>query len=290
MKNVSLVAIDFIDTELTKRAIQKTLLHFEPKEIIIFSNRNFFRGSKFIKVESCSGWEQYNYLLNTASLDHVNTSHMMFLQWDSWAVNRSCWTNDYLKYDYIGAPWPFKEPWLSVGNGGFSLRSTRLMEIVSNDRFIQDIPTHKKYPEDTFICVYLRKYLTEMKQIKFAPVSLAEKFSFEVVHPKHDTFGFHGAYGMTKFLSEEEFYYYLKNKQSHETSRFFTHDFWQLLIRGIYDFNRYDLLDITRFFINKLDAENYYLIKFFTMAINVHDHFFNNMEAGEGVAPSTSGL
>lgn len=288
MKNVSLVAIDFIDTELTKKAIEKTLLHFDPKEIIVFSNQNFFPGSKFIEIESCSGWDQYNYLLNTASLNYVNTSHMLFLQWDSWAVDSSCWTDDYLKYDYIGAPWPFREPWRSVGNGGFSLRSTRLMEILSNDRFIQDAPKNEKHPEDTFICIYLRKYLTEIKQIKFAPVSQAEKFSFECARPKHNTFGFHGAYGMPKFLSEEELYYYLKNKRP--GFRFSTHEFWQFLIRGIYDFKRYDLLDITRFFINRLNSEYFYLVKYFTMEIGVHDHFFNKMEAEEGVAPSTSGL
>lgn len=55
---------------------------------------------------------------------------------------------DYMKYDYVGAPWheTIRPPWKThVGNGGLSLRrKSKMLEIVRN---IQYIPG---YPEDMY--------------------------------------------------------------------------------------------------------------------------------------------
>ena len=71
---------------------------------------------------------------------------MLVIQDDGHIVNPSLWDEEFLKYDYIGLPWPFEDSWIEkqlkeqrpiirkvypknrVGNGGFSLRSRKFLE------------------------------------------------------------------------------------------------------------------------------------------------------------------
>jgi len=121
---------------------------------------------------------------------HVNTSHMLICQHDGYVNNWQAWDNDWLQYDYIGAPWHYNDG-MAVGNGGFSLRSRRLMEIVATDKNIQI-----QHPEDHHICRTYRPYLEKTYGIKFAPIEVAEKFSFEgYLQPTKtlsNQFGVHG--------------------------------------------------------------------------------------------------
>jgi hypothetical protein len=62
------------------------------------------------------------------------------VQYDGMAANKMHWSDDYYNYDYIGAPWPDRFTWIrpeeKVGNGGFSLRSMKLIEAL-RDPFIK---------------------------------------------------------------------------------------------------------------------------------------------------------
>lgn len=121
---------------------------------------------------------------------HITTEHMLICQHDGYVNNWQAWDNDWLQYDYIGAPWHYNDGY-AVGNGGFSLRSRRLMEIVATDPKIEI--TH---PEDHHICRTYRAYLEKNYGIKFAPLEVAEKFSFEgYMQPTKilsNQFGVHG--------------------------------------------------------------------------------------------------
>jgi len=107
------------------------------------------------------------------------------------------WNNDFLQYDYIGAPWRKNiyftdtgDP-VRVGNGGFSLRSKKILNAF-NDLKIKLSNDITKYNEDGIICIYFRKELEKMN-ITFAPVSVASKFSCEqrLSDSELETFGFH---------------------------------------------------------------------------------------------------
>jgi hypothetical protein len=90
------------------------------------------------------------------------------VQHDGYVLNGGAWTDDFLKYDYIGAPWGGVN---LVGNGGFSLRSRRLLEACSR----MDGEPH---PEDDFICRRHRKDLENLG-MRFAPKELADRFAVE---------------------------------------------------------------------------------------------------------------
>ena len=72
-----------------------------------------------------------------------------------------------------------------VGNGGFSLRSKKLLEASAS------IPIQCNGPEDVFICNDNYDYFIK-NGIKYAPVEIADKFSKDYSQCKNDTFGFHG--------------------------------------------------------------------------------------------------
>lgn len=132
---------------------------------------------------------------------HVQTTHCLLVQYDSWVINPDIWKDEWLEWDYIGAPWQIREnsyiAWgnmerVRVGNGGFSLRSMRLMSLPER----LDLPLVQEqgyYNEDGNICCYHRvKFLEE--GIKYAPLETAIRFSFENIIPENinvTTFGFH---------------------------------------------------------------------------------------------------
>jgi hypothetical protein len=120
-----------------------------------------------------------------------DNSYALFCQHDGYPINPHCWDDRFLDYDYIGSPWGTDRPdYKRVGNGGFSLRSAKIMKIVSN------IITPFNWPEDLIICDVFGDILQNEYNIKFAPIDLAMKFSYELDIPERvltldKSFGFH---------------------------------------------------------------------------------------------------
>ena len=112
---------------------------------------------------------------------HITTSHVLVSQWDGYIINESAWKKEWLDYDYIGAVWSDGV----VGNGGFSLRSKRLMDALKDDRFNAPF-----FPEDEKICRDWRKVLESEFGLKFAPPEVASDFSIEGGRYTNQ-FGFH---------------------------------------------------------------------------------------------------
>jgi hypothetical protein len=114
-----------------------------------------------------------------------------------------------LEYDYIGAPWEYNEnayidPFGNhqrVGNGGFSLRSKKLLDVPKKEHVEWDVNrgdfykhmNANNFAEDGNICVHNR-HIYERCGCKFAPIEVAAKFAHE--KPIKETvgivpFGFH---------------------------------------------------------------------------------------------------
>jgi hypothetical protein len=141
----------------------------------------------------------------------VETKFCLCIQSDGFVLNPQLWTNEFLKYDYVGAPWPnavnlnngpvdklyFDKN--KVGNGGFSLRSKKLLEICSRIKFDElNFPIKS---EDMIICHFLYEEMLKAG-IKFAPLNLASKFSIESLIENQNSslvssFGFHGKHWLS---------------------------------------------------------------------------------------------
>lgn len=142
----------------------------------------------------------YSDFLLVKLIDYVSSPHCLIVQWDGFVLDADRWAPDFLDYDYIGAPWPQFSHGHDVGNGGFSLRSRRLLEACRDSRF------HKSHPEDVAICRVNRELLEREHQIRFADRLTASRFAFERGPPDEPTFGFHGVFNMIPVLGPDRFW------------------------------------------------------------------------------------
>jgi hypothetical protein len=140
-----------------------------------------------------------------------DTKFCMTAHHDGFIINPESWTDEFLNYDYIGAPWKFNGPRFrdnkgqsAIGNGGFSLRSKKICEYVSqNYFFIND--NEDKYYSNCLECV-------KPDFIKYPPVNLALQFAQETLLDKNiKPLGFHnfktpgcegGIYWYNQYLNE----------------------------------------------------------------------------------------
>lgn len=204
-KDLSIVAIDFATHELTAIAIERTLRCIDPKEIIVISDRNLYPGATWVPCKPVRNYLQYNELMLKWTYPLVDTAHALYVQYDGFAVNKDCWTDDFLKYDYIGAIWPHIPETHNVGNGGFSLRSKRLLE-ACRDPVIQ-ITNDKEWVanEDHLIGATHRRLLEHKYLVKFAPPNVAKKFSYETGEMSVKTFGVHGLHNLVYYADDEHY-------------------------------------------------------------------------------------
>jgi len=91
-----------------------------------------------------------------------------------------------------------------VGNGGFSLRSRKLVETTAKINF--DSLNFPMKAEDVVICYYLYQEMID-KGIRFAPPKLAAQFAMEGWHHLYgqdvnSVFGFHAKHMRDYFLKE----------------------------------------------------------------------------------------
>lgn len=185
LPDVTVVCATTKDHGKSIEAIHKTLQHIAPKKVILFSDVLYISDVFHCYViDRFKSVEDYNRFIFKELHKHINTSHILVIQHDGYVIDGEAWDDAFLKYDYIGAPWTYTDG-RNVGNGGFSLRSTRLHQILSAEEF--------EYfsPEDEKICRYYRQTLEMKHGIKFAPEEVAHRFSYEMHQPKVNTFGFH---------------------------------------------------------------------------------------------------
>jgi hypothetical protein len=170
LPNVTLIGVDCVDVERLGKAaaICNGFVKFGVVKLLSSIKSNVFSTIliKPLTLESYSKFMIRN--LNS----YIKTDYALTFQYDGFVLNPDVWTDEFFHYDYIGAPWWYDDG-RNVGNGGFSLRSKKLLKILANDPHIR-----KFIPEDHHICRTYRKYL-ESKGIKFAPEYLASRFSIE---------------------------------------------------------------------------------------------------------------
>jgi hypothetical protein len=212
--NVTLICVAGVEIPKALLAIFRSLIKLDFERIVFVTPSLIpIRVGRFSierpigsKLESLIEYNKYVlYKLH----HHVKTEHCLLIQADGYVINGSLWSDEFCEYDYIGAPWPIeKERYVDpfgkhqrVGNGGFSLRSRKLLEVpltvevpwnVNEGSFYKHF-NQNSYSEDGNICVHNRHIFQE-KGCRFAPLEIAIKFSRELNLPDAQfgqTLGFH---------------------------------------------------------------------------------------------------
>lgn len=194
MKDITIVAIDYVWHNLTKHAICHSLKHIDPKEILIFSDREIFKGARHVICDPVTDMADIAALMLKGVGEHIRTNHALYVQWDGIANDATQWTDEFLQYDYIGAPWPWRGTGYDVGNGGFSLRSKKLLTACMDNEV--KLSLDEPYAEDNVIGIDCRDLLESKYSIKYPSTELASQFSVECGDPSFPSFGFHGIWNV----------------------------------------------------------------------------------------------
>lgn len=195
LSNVTLLMAETRQYGLGRMALDDSRSEIKYAEVAVATpDKEWLRSDErhiHINVNARSSSDEWGNCVWHGQKDWFNTSHALMIQPDSWVVNADCWDDEFLEYDYIGAPWWYGDE-RNVGNGGFKLVSQNLCQELAKLQY--------KHPDDEWVCRRYRPAL-ERAGVRFAPDRVAEKFSFECVLPECQTFGFHGFHNFPRVLS-----------------------------------------------------------------------------------------
>lgn len=185
LHNVSLVCVETRYPHLAQFSLDRCLAAASFKECLLLSPQRFDLPAYIeqVAIPPIHNVADYSAFMLRDVGRFFSGDFVLVVQWDSFILDGQLWDPAFFDYDYIGAPWTHRP--VAVGNGGFSLRSRRLVDLLAQMDF--DVV----HPEDAVICE-LRRAELEARGIRFAPPAVAERFAMEMYKPVAPTFGFHG--------------------------------------------------------------------------------------------------
>ena len=196
----------------TVKAMKYSMKGIEFADAVLISDKKPFylpRNIRFSYTSKLDSIDKFNYKMTYELYKHIRTDYALIVHADGFVIHPEKWRDDFLKYDYIGSPWPLPENDYAyrdadgnicrVGNS-VSIRSRRLMEYPSR-RGCEWVPVDDGfYNEDIFICCHLKKEM-EKEGIVIAPLEEAVYFAREHALPENkgiEPFAFHKWRGENK--------------------------------------------------------------------------------------------
>ena len=156
---------------------------------IIFTDAEIEGNFEIVKINKIDHIKDYNNFILKLK-NYVKSPYVLVVQDDGHVLNPNIWTDEFLKYDYIGAPWPASKKWNKrwdrygknyskkikyhskfnrIGNGGFSLRSKKFLD------YSLQFSNTEILAEDVFLtCIIMTKQrimelnFQALKQLRFS--------------------------------------------------------------------------------------------------------------------------
>lgn len=140
----------------------------------------------------------------------VDTDFFIGIHDDGFIINPHLWDDNFLNYDYIGAPWKNYGQINRVGNGGFVLKSKKFVQLTKN------LKPLGKHEDGELTNDYYDYFISN--GCKYAPLEVAMKFSLESRIPEceydlNTCFGFHGAGNPKDTTVHDGFYHQFQEKR-----------------------------------------------------------------------------
>lgn len=213
LDNVTLVSMTSVNLDDTIRAMKRSCDGIDYGDIVFITHEtpdNLPEGFRIGEIDRINSVNEYSYNMIYKLGDYINTDYALIVQADGFVVNPSSWRDEFLEYDYIGAPFALPQDNFSyrdingkifrVGNGGFSLRSKKLINLAV-ELDLEWKAFHGFYNEDGFICA-MNRHIYEENGCKFATLDVAKYFAHEAFIPEIagiTPFGFHGKRNIIKY-------------------------------------------------------------------------------------------
>jgi len=205
LKNITLLCLNCVNTTQAMKALLYSAKDIDFADIVLVSNKKpqtLPNSIRFVQTNIRTHQESSTFSYYELP-DIVKTDYVLSIHDDGFVINPHLWSDDFLKYDYIGAPWKNLGQRNRVGNGGFVLKSSKFLHLT---RFVRYRGTH----DDTEQTNDYYDYYTA-NGCKYAPLEVAMKFSLESKIPEceynlDNCFGFHGR-GIPETVSVHEGHY-----------------------------------------------------------------------------------
>lgn len=206
LDQVTLVSVTSVDLPETELAMMISMHDIQFGEVKLLTSEKFISQDPYIQVFNIPklDFEGYSRFILNDLHRFIDTDYCLVIQADGFVLNAHKWQDQFLEYDYVGAPWPRELPLVGsdqplnlknqVGNGGFSLRSKKLLRETTKIKFNElSFPTKS---EDLIICHFLFEEMIR-SGMKFPTPEFAAKFSIESGNAFYGqnpstSFGFHG--------------------------------------------------------------------------------------------------
>lgn len=203
LEGVTIVSVACVRVSETLKAIKKSISGINFAEVKLLTSQDVeCEYIEIIKIPELD-YEGYNKFIVYELYKYIDTDFVLIVQDDGYVINPHLWQDKFLNYDYIGAVWDSpkdsfscRDPFgniVRVGNGGFSLRSKKLIRLPS-ELGLPWKSYYGYYNEDGFFCAHNR-HIFENHGCKWSPIEVAKYFSQEADLPEVndvEPFGFHG--------------------------------------------------------------------------------------------------
>jgi uncharacterized protein DUF5672 len=200
IEQTTLVCADCQSPALAARALSLTLAQCGYPRAVFFTDAaevpGLDAGVERVAIPTIASALDYSRFVLKELVRHVDTAFVQVVQWDGYVTRGAAWDPEFQRYDYVGARWWFRQEGRNVGNGGFSLRSRRLLEA------LQDPEIQVAEAEDDVICLQHRDLLERRHGIRIAPSIVADAYAFEGAPPSGREFGFHRVFNFPHFHDE----------------------------------------------------------------------------------------
>ena len=194
LENITLIAVTSVKIPQTVKALMYSCNKIKFGSVKLVTDANCVGVPSYIEVVKCdkiSNTDEWNYFIIYELGKYIDTEFAILIHDDGFIVNPESWRDEFLHYDYIGAPWPLPTDSFSfrdinneiirVGNS-VSLRSKKLIDLPVKLN-LEWRPFHGFYNEDGYICVNYRHIYIE-NGMKFADIDVAKYFSHETMIPE----------------------------------------------------------------------------------------------------------
>jgi hypothetical protein len=202
LRKLTLLVVATRGHALTEHVIKDCLRQARFGEVLVYTDdatRFNIPGASFITVPDWNNKRDAGRFYYSEAACNLRTPYGLFMEWDAGIFNPGKWTEEFLAYDYIGAPWNTREA-TKVGNGGFTIMSERFAKYLCTDHARKHSPVYT----DMDVCRTQYPAFTQAG-FTYAPFDVAHDFSWELVKPKSpNTFGYHGIFNWPEMLGRVE--------------------------------------------------------------------------------------
>lgn len=200
LPEITLVAMTSVNIRETIKAMKYSMRGIDFGDAVIITHKKPLglpADIRYAHTDELKNIDDFNYKMVYELGGYISTDYAMIVHADGYIVHPEMWREEFLDYDYIGAPWPLPNEGdtttyrdkdgniCRVGNS-VGIRSKRLMDFPkkANIPWVGEYAFGKMwYHEDGFICCKI-KHLLEAEGMQIAPLEVAKYFGHEHMIPE----------------------------------------------------------------------------------------------------------